>query len=169
MKRTICLILILSALFGLVACQAEEPLKDPVNFYYHRIETQFGKENGVIDVMVVEGSGKKDDYLALLNEYLRGINDSTFSATFPTSTRITELSIQNNTAYLIMNPVLGQYSGMALTIACACLTLTTIELTGVQRVSIRINNGTLNGSDEIIMDKDSILLLDAYQPEQTQD
>lgn len=167
MKQLISVVLLLAVIFSFAGCQEEAPLKDPVNFYYRRIQTEFGKETGVIDVMVVEGDGKKGDHLAMLNQYLLGINNSSFASTFPVSTQVTDLRILGDTAFLTLNPALGQYSGMDLTIACACLTLTTMELTGTQQVSIRITSGTLNGSDQIIMDRNTILLLDIYQPDDT--
>ena len=52
------------------------------------------------------------------------------------------------------------YSGLELTIACACITKTAISLTGVDIVRIRADQTLLNGAEYIQMDANSVLLID---------
>jgi len=48
-----------------------------------------------------------------------------------------------------------------LTIACACLTATVCDMTGVQSVTIQTENRLLDGNKSITMTWENILLLDS--------
>lgn len=169
MKRFIIFHLTAALLFGLCACQPENPPpRQPVNFYYRNTEITYGSDSGVISAQVSEGAGYTDP-IDLLNKYLKGPSDSTHDATFPASTKILDMTVQGDTAYLKMNTSLARLTGIDLTIACACITMTTIELTGVTTVTISANGETLDGSDFITMDRSKLMLLDVYTPEATEE
>lgn len=169
MKRLICFALAILFSMQLCSCKQEkEKIQKPVNFYYRNSETSYGSERGVISPQVAESEGI-DNQIDILNKYLRGATDTSHVATFPASTKLLELTVIENTAYLKMNDALARLTGMELTVACACITLTVMDLTGVSNVNIRTSNEPLDGSESINMNLENVMLLDLYTPETTQE
>lgn len=168
MKRILCLLLTLAVCCGLCACRQEAPkIQEPVQFYYRRTVPVYGTADGIIAPVTVEGAGRLEKPEELLNEYLRGTAQEDFEQTFPVATKLLSLTIDGDTAVLRLNPSIAGLSGMDLTIACACLTLTTIALTGVTTVRINAGNVSLDGAEEIVMDRGCLTMLDLYVPETT--
>ena len=167
MKRIMSIFLILSVCLGLCACRPDTNIEQPVNFYYRNAEVTFGTENGVISAFIAESAGY-DGTLELLNAYLKGPDDESLHATFPPNTEVLDLHILGSHAQLRMNDALARYSGIDLTVACACLTMTTIELTGVDTVTIAAASQPLDGAAAITMDLEDLMLMDIYTPETTE-
>lgn len=161
MKKLISLVLCAAVLFTLAACTEEEPkIEQPVQLYYRTAVADTEIASSVIAPLTAEGAGLKDDPQALLNEYLKGTSESGYLTTFPASTKLLSLELTEDTATLLLNPSITRLSGVDLTVACACITMTTIELTGVTTVRIRASNSTLDGAEEIVMDAESLILQD---------
>lgn len=168
MKRSLCMILIFAFCFTFFGCQQDQPkLQSPVNFYYPRLEPTHGSADSLIAPVPTEGSGYADDPTGLLNLYLLGPSDESFVSPFPSGTVLLSLSVTEDTIHLQLNKSFAQLTGIDLTLACACLTLTVIELTDAEYVSITAENTTLDGSAQIIMDRSCLTLLDVYDPEST--
>lgn len=161
MKRFVCLILVMVWALSLLACsRQEESLQDPVRFYYPRSKITYGSADSVIAWEDQEAAGHKNDYMYLLRQYLKGPSSETLSRTFPRSAVLKDLQISGGTAHVLLNDYAALLTGLDLTIACACLTATIIELTGVQRVTIQAEHELLDGNISITMDREHILLLD---------
>ena len=169
MKKLLSLLLCAALLLPLLGCheEAEKP-QQPVNFYYRRAETQFGSAQGVIAPQVSEGAGYADT-AALLNAYLKGPSDPAFDNTFPASTKVLSLSVEDGTAYVRLNDSLSLFTGYRLTVACACITLTVLELTDAEAVCITAANEQLDGAASVTMDRASLLLLDLYENPDTEE
>lgn len=168
MKKTISFLLAAAICIGLCACQTDTvKLQEPVNFYYRNAEVSYGTSQSLISPLPSESAGYEDT-VALLNTYLKGPGSTAYDATFPASTKVLQINYVGSTAYLTMNDSLARYSGIDLTIACACLTLTVIELTGVTTVTISTSNESLDGASSITMTEESLILLDIYTPETTE-
>lgn len=160
MKRTICVLLCLTLFAALLGCRSENgKLRQPVNFYYRNSETTYGGIDGLISAQASEGADF-EDVTALLNQYLKGPSSNAYQATFPASTKLLSLTVQEDTAYLNMNDALSRLSGIDLTVACACITLTVAELTGVTTVTIRASNADLDGAAVITMNVNALILQD---------
>lgn len=160
MKKCLCMLLTVILAASLCACRPESAkLQQPVNFYYRNSEILFGSSNGLISPQVTESAGFHDT-VALLNAYLKGPETSAFDATFPASTKVLEMTIQGDTAYLGMNDSLARLSGIDLTVACACIAMTTAELTGVKTVTISASNELLDGAASITMNVDDLIFSD---------
>lgn len=167
MKKVLCLILALVCLITIGCNRPEEKIQVPVNFYYRRTQISYGASDSVIAAAAAESVGYENDPVGLLNLYLMQSAPEGFTNTFPTGTKINSLTVNDGTAELIVTSALNQLSGLDLTIACACLTLTTLELTGSVSVCIRPASGDLGGAESITMDESCLLLLDVYVPETT--
>lgn len=161
MKQIISLLLLFSLILSLFGCTGETPkISDPVSFYYCRKELTYGTADSVILAVTAEAAGHREDPRYLINQYLAGPEDDALAPTFPAGVTLQSLTVADDTVDLLLSSAFAGLSGMELTIACACLTLTVIELTGAQTVRIRAAASLLDGSDEIVMDESCLLLLD---------
>ena len=144
MKRFFCLFLCL-CLF-LPGCSGEL-MKNPVTFYYPRREYQYGAEDGVISGEQREASGHADDLRYLLSLYLIGPSSDELVSPLPWGTRLLGVSRENGTVTL-------ELTDTEFTLACACLTMTTLSITGGDEVTIT------SGSRSVTMSRDSLTLID---------
>ena len=168
MKRSICLLLLPILFLGILGCQQDQPkLQAPVQFYYPRLEPTYGSSDSLIAPVPTESMSYGGDALALLNLYLSGPQDPAFTSPFPSGCRLLSLSVTDGTAYLQLDPSLAQLTGIDLTLACACLTLTAMELTRSEAVCISAKDAVLDGAPQILMDRSCLTLLDVYIPETT--
>ena len=166
MKRLISLLLLCALVLSLSACQKEEQkIQEPVNFYYLRQEATYGSADSLITTVIAEGMDYKNDPAGLLNLYLQVPEDSNYRSPFPSGTRIISMEHANSIVRLTLSENFAALTGMDLTIACACLTLTTLDLTGAGSVRISVEGTTLNGSDYIRMDRSCLTLLDTINNE----
>lgn len=161
MKKTASILLMFVLLFSLAACSAQnETISDPVNFYYRRTEMEYGSSSGVIGKEVRDAQGLKNNYEALLSKYLQGPESYDFYHPYPRGTSLISLELQENTALVQLSAPFADLTGLNLSIACACLTLTVCGITGADQVRISAMDAMLDGQTYITMSPDSILLLD---------
>lgn len=159
MKRSLCLILALLLVLPILGCSRKEAkIEVPLNFYYLRSEPTYGAADSLIAAQVTEGRSYDGDTLAILNSYLRGPSEDGFASTFPASTKVLEMTVEGGTVYLSMNSALARFSGMDLTAACACLTLTVLDLTGADAVTITASGETLDGESSVTMTRNNVIL-----------
>lgn len=162
MKRTISVLLLLCLLLPVFGCtNAADNPKDPVSFYYRQQKLTYSDESSVIAPEAREAAGHKEDIPYLLAEYLKGPKAEAFLRTFPQQTRLISFRANKATAEIALSEHFASLTGMDLTIACACLTMTVIELTGVETVKISAENAMLNNAPQITMDKTCLLLIDS--------
>lgn len=161
MKRLFPILLAIILMFSLIACRSKEDvILQPVNYYYRNAQLTFGAENSLISAKVADAAAFNGDTLAILNDYLNGPDDDRFDVTFPASTKLLQMNLTSGTAYLQMNDSLSRLTGIDLTIACACITKTTMELTGATAVCISTSNELLDGAASITMDESNLILFD---------
>ena len=158
MKKLFCFLLIFSLL--LCGCAAEEPIENPVYFYYRTEQLDYFGDTGVIDREAREAGVRKDDYAYLLNQYLLGPEGQSFAATFPRGTGVVTLEKTNERMTIVLNREFAQLTGLDLSLACACLTLTACQLTGAKVVTIYAENALLDGSESVTMDYSRLVLED---------
>lgn len=167
MKKIIAFLLVMILCLSFWGCAQKDTVRieKPVSFYYRRAEISYGSGDGVIAICISEGAGYEEDLLGLLNVYLRNSDDPAFVRTFPADSQLIKLKITDGVAEVQLNNLFARHTGIDLTIACACLSLTVMELTQVETVCISTTSATLDGAESITMTADSILLLDLYEPE----
>lgn len=161
MKKFLSFLLAIALCLPLLACAKESVrIQEPVSFYYRRRELAYGEENSVILSENREAAGYSSAPDHLLKEYLAGPISEDLTQTFPYGTTLIHYTADSTKATITVSSHLANLSGMDLTIACACLTLTVMELLDVEIVEIRAKDALLNDAESIILDRESLLFLD---------
>lgn len=173
-KKLVVIILTLLLCFPAYGCRQDTPtFQSPVQLYYRCVNTDEDLPAKTIAPMIVEGEQFRNDTIALLNYYLALFhNKSTvidsYDATFPAGTTVLAYHVQDGSAQLHLSENFSELSGVSLTIACACITMTVMELQNVDSVTITVDNATLDGATSITMNSEMLSLMDIYTPEATQ-
>ena len=167
MKKCFILLLILCLL--LAGCVQQQPsLITTLKFYYPLQVADYTLGASYIQPELREGAGVDKSLKNMLNLYLKGPKDQiTFQMPFRYNTQVVSISRGSTMLDITLNRGFANYTGLDLTIACACITMTCMELTDVTVVRIRAENTTLDGADFIEMSAASLLLVD-FGKENTQ-
>ena len=161
MRNILCILLIICSLLGITGCHNTAPAyESSVMVYFKTSKPNYGAEDGFIAATYMDSAGHEDDYLYLLNQYLRSTPTEGFAETFPNSVSLISFQLDALTAKVILNSNITNYSGIDLTIALTCLTKTIMSLTGCQEVIISARGALLNGESFITLNQDSFLLID---------
>ncbi len=165
MKRILSVLICTALLLCLLGCQADKPdYEQPVQLYYRTAPAENGISDSVIGAVTAEGAPYAGDPTAMLNEYLKGTGEAGFLTTFPASTKLLSLEIKDGAVHLLLNASIARLTGADLTVACACIAKTTMELTNTTAIHIRASGDTLDGAEEIVMTESSLILEDLYTP-----
>lgn len=153
MKRTICLILIFSMLLS--GCTLfTGRIKEPVEFYYVRAEYPYASEESIIGSEEREASGHRDNLSYLLALYLIGPSDDELVSPIPKGTRIYSVEQREDGVFLNLSDTAATLTDSGFSIACACLSLTCMGLTGQESVTIT------SGDRTVTMTSDTLMLYD---------
>lgn len=162
MKHSFCLILVLCLLLTGCGIQVER-FKEPVTFYYPYAEYRYFTGDGVIASEEREASGHRDDLSYLLALYLMGPADESLTAPLPRGTRIYASSQTEDTIQLRLSDGASVLDDKAFSIACACLSLTCLDLTDAESVTIE------SGERSATMTRDMLVLNDIATYSNTED
>lgn len=165
MKRIICLVLCLILLSVCCGCKKEAAQnEDAIAFYYP--QTQLSYHDGSAAITAESRQLEHwDSWAKVLDIYLAGPEASGFYSPFPAGLQIVKTVMENGTVYVTVSQELTTLTGLRLTIACSCLAMTCLELTGAEAVVISATDGLLDGQKSITMNKNNLLLLDTAQEE----
>lgn len=152
--------LILTLCLVLTGC-ATTPNRTVLNFYYCADQLDFGPED-----TVVRSETRKEtlDHLAysdIIESYLEGPVSSNLRTPFPEETALISITIEQQTANVVLNNAFAQLTGIDLTIACACLSLTVGEITGCAKVQISAQNALVDNRESIIIDINELSFVDS--------
>lgn len=161
MKKLICLILVITISFLLIACHSKSS-KDTQLFYYLRKEIDFESESPVIG-SEMRRSGT--DLNAILQLYLNGPESAELSSPIPVGTTLISTEIQDDTLSICLSDSFAQITGLDLTLACVALSKTAMEITDVQIVRICTENEQLNGEKWFAVSDDLVHLTDSESPD----
>lgn len=159
MKKLISILLALSLLLSLTACGPEEP-QVPGNFYYYRLETVYGGSDGVIVPEVRELKDIEHDIGAILDLYCQGPVSRELECILPQGTVAQGWYLDGKKLTIRLSSEFAMLTGVELTIACACLTRTMLELTEATSVTINAGGSLLDGQSAITMTADQLSLQD---------
>lgn len=159
MKRILCLILCICLFLGIAGCK-DTSYQDPANFYYRQSHINYDSEDGMIGAEIHDLTSLRDDPDALFTAYFSGPESSSLETPFPRDTRVVSWSVKSNALELVMNEAFAALSGVELSIACACISQTFLEIFSVRQVVIRAEDSTLDGNNAITMTADNLLLKD---------
>lgn len=163
MKRFFSLILFLSLL--LCGCSSlAVRIKEPVTFYYVRTNYQYFETDGIIVSEEREASGHRDDLNYLLALYLMGPSGEDMTSPLPKNTRLFLADQAEDRIYLLISSLDSSLSDAEFSLACACLTLTCLDITDAQSVTITSGNRSVTMSRDTILQNEST----TAAPEETQ-
>lgn len=170
MKRIAAFLLLLCVTLTMCACAQQEEFKDPVTFYYLRApqlngELAHGSTDSVIAPEVREGAEYRKDMNLMLDIYLHGSLDNAYLSPYPVGTTLRQITVEGTEATVVLSHHFASLSGMDLTLACACLSMTVMDLTGAESVTIRTEGTLPDGVESITMTREDLILIDTATPE----
>ncbi len=161
MKKAVLLLLTVALLFSVCACvKKSEEVKEPVNFYYCNEDIFYHSPDGVIRSEVREAADFAGQPQALIRAYLSGPVSDDLLSPFPDGTRLISFSVTDGTAYITFSKEITALSGVQLSTACSCITLTLVEFTPITAVHIRADDGLLDNKEEVVLNAGDIVLMD---------
>ena len=159
MKRAIACFLLLTIL--LTGCHFRQTnITEPVNFYFPADETgHIGIPKSFVPE-VRESVAYIGNTKGLIQLYLSGPESAGFLNPFPRNSILEHMVIDGTSATAYLNSDFFVLKDINLTVACACLTLTISELTGVQSVTITSKTGPGSSKTSITMRPDQLITED---------
>ena len=157
MKRMICLICALLIAVSFTGCaQGNEKLFKPVNFYYSTNPDHYEKD--AITAERRESQGYENDLEGLIQLYLDGPLSNNYINPFPDHVTVNSVVINSTNVELRVSEEFAQLSDIEMTTACACLTMTVLELSDRGRLIITSCDASDNIIYTVSLTKDQILL-----------
>ncbi|MBE6944556.1 MAG: hypothetical protein E7459_00520 [Ruminococcaceae bacterium] len=162
MNRIVVFLLMLSVFFvgGCVRNPAESDMEAPIRFYYKVTDEGYGTVGRAIDFELYDAEGHEDDFDRILDAYFLGPQQEGLVAPFPKATNLRVAWLDGETMHIDLSDSFGALSGIDLTLACSCITMTCLQFPGVETVTIRSLGKLLDGKDTITMRADSLILDD---------
>lgn len=158
MGRMIALILVLLLLLSACSPSANNHEK-PLQFYYPTQEASYTQGASYIQHETREGANLGDDLIVILNAYIKGpVDETAYQNPFQSTTQVISLTSEGQILDVTLSRGFANLSGLRLTTACACLTMTCLSLTDAEYVRIRANGTTLDGAQYIEMSRSNLLL-----------
>ena len=150
------LILFCIVCFLLCGCQLfSHKNREPVLFYYQQSEYVLGEENGSIDAEERDGTGHITDMDYLLRLYLAGPMNESLTSPFPADVQLTGVRTGQNMVTVTLTGSPDTLPEAQKTLACACLTLTCLDMSEEETVMI------FWGDEIITMDRSCLTLFDS--------
>ena len=154
MKYTLRILMAAALLLMLAGCQTTD--NNSVPFYYCRSpETKaYFEDEGIIHSEFRELTGHRSDLHYMVGLYLAGPMDEDLLDPFTRQTRLLDLQQKDSRILIELSDHTKSMSDSDFSLSCACLTLTCLEFTGCQSVTIA------SGDCTVTMDRDHIILQD---------
>lgn len=156
MKRMICLILAMCFLFSGCGFFGER-IREPVTFHY--LCTNYPEDLCcVINTEQREASGHSTDLAYLLALYQMGPAAETLRSPLPAGTQI-RVEKQDGQLLLELSEAAQALSDVEYTLACACLTLTCLDIIPTEAVTVSCGDRskTMTGNSLILYDEIEII------------
>lgn len=166
MKRAISLMIVCIIFLFHSACSAQK--ETYVTFYYKAATSD---DSFPVSLIVSEErmhSVSRNDYSVLLQRYLAGPQDPRNESPFPAGTTLNRLTFSKKRAYITLSDEIASLSGTELSVACACLTKTIEEMTGVESVELSLVSSLINNDPYIILRSSDFAVLDDFSAYLTQ-
>ena len=152
MKRLTCLLLI-CCLFLSGCTMFGARVKEPVTFYYIRSDYQETMQS-VIGSEIREAAGHRSDLPYLLALYSMGPSSESLVSAFPKNIKIIPTEHTEKGIVLSISDELLDMTESEFTLACACLSLTCMELTDAEKITL------VSGERKLAIRKDNLLTLE---------
>lgn len=153
MKRMICLVLILCILIPLSGCGSEN---ETAQFHYRRVRFEYGTEaqDSVIASEKRNITGHSGELSYLISLYLAGPLGESLRSPFPQDIRLFRAYQAGSLVFIELSDVGENFSSAEFTLACACLSLTCMELTDAEAINV------VSGERSITLHRDNLFLYD---------
>lgn len=135
--------------------------EDRASFYFSRAEFTYGTAESVIVAEQRDIAGHAGELHYLLSLYLMGPLDEELISPFPGSTKLVSAVLIDSTLTVEITPIEKDMTDTEFTLACACLSMTCLELTDAAEVTI------ISGERTVTMGADDLLLFDDPIPTET--
>lgn len=141
MKRFLILLVSLSVLLSGCALGLNN-IKEPVTFYYprphdHQEDYDDFFLNGTMGSELREASGHRQDPKYLLSMYLQGPLSEDLTAPFPQGSKAVDILREDGSLTVTLNAAASYLNDMELTVSCACLATTCMELVDADTVTVQ--------------------------------
>ncbi len=156
MKKICSLFLILTLALTVASCGNKNSSKTGVAFYYRSTSLS----GSGLQAEYREEFSAKDDLTDVLRAYILGPSGEALISPFRPEHRVLTANVTNDTVYIVMSTSFANLQGLDLVLACSCLTVTSLELTGAKYVCISAEGVLLDGQKAIVLDLDSLVLTD---------
>lgn len=158
MKKCVSIILIV-VLLCLIGCSnTSKSIEKPAGFYYCTSPDSYKTLRKAITSEVRDAAVYGDDLQNLLNEYLKGPESDSLVNPFPDNCTVESFQQNDANARIVLSSSFSSLTGLELTLACACLSMTVFELSDYQSITFSVQNALLDGSKEITLYRQDILL-----------
>lgn len=133
---------------------SQERFQEPVTFYYLRDNFEYGSADSVIVPEIRESAGQRRELSYFLALYQVGPSEEGLRSPLPENVRIQSVEVSGRKISLALSDASKDMTDLQFTLACACLSKTSLELVDADTV------GITSGSRTITMDRDSLVLYD---------
>ena len=154
MKRVFILVLLAALLLSGCGFFSSR-VQDPVLFYYQVVNFRLGQSDGAVAAEERDGTGHITDVDYLLRLYLAGPLAEDLISPFPADVELSTVRTGQNKVTVTLKGDPSSLSETQKTLACACLTLTCLEITSEESVTI------VWGEETFTMDRSIITLFDS--------
>ena len=136
MKRYYLILLALSLALLSCGCVREKTVsEESFSFYYLSDKIEFQQDDGFIGKEMRNVTGL--DAAQMLELYLKGPQSQALVSPFPNGVTLVDFNSKGNNAVVKLSAEFAQLSEFRLASACACLTLTLCDFSGVSTVTIQ--------------------------------
>ena len=149
MKQLICITLCILLL--MTGCAP----KDTINFYYLRDSFQYGTEDGVIVAENRDITGHKEHLAFLLSLYLMGPQKEGNVTPFSVSTKLLSVETEADGLIITLTDTQDTLTDAEFILACACMTMTCLEILPTQTITINSGERSQTLSREMLTLYDS--------------
>ena len=148
---------VMAVVLAIALSVPQQEQDNTMTFYYARSQFAYGVPDGVIGSEQRDVGGHERDVDYLLALYLEGPLDTSLTSPFPrkTVTRILSVTQQTGLLNIQLSDLSNAMTDSQFSLACACLTKTSLALPGVHAVqitsgnrSVRMNHANVHFYDE---------------------
>lgn len=158
-KRMAAALILLTLLVGLFAgCAVISSMQEPLLLYYRRTEIAYEGE-GLIGRETADNALERTPE-ALAERYFDGPRKDDLVSPFPKGTTLFSASVSNGVLSLKLSDDFANLSGVDLSLAMSCISMTFSQLEGIEEVELSTEHLPINGQDQIRINQEQILLED---------
>lgn len=157
MKRIIFFFLAITLVLSFCGCKGKpDSIEQPASFYY----LEANAEKNVFAAEIRETKQFSNDLQAIADDYFSGPTGDAYVNVFPADLHTVSVEIQDAKLILTVSDELSLLSGLDLSIACACMGMTLLEITECTQIEILTQTQPLDGKSSILLTLDDLYLLD---------